>query len=820
MPITYPGDAAGMPFLYASPPQPLGTAPPEATRQRSQQAQPNIPSHSSSQRRIDSKVEYLAKLENWKNRAFPQYRDKTWQVAARYEAACNQSGQVTLEIKNVSSLSSLPPIPPIVTFLKVINCPNLSSFPDLSMCKGLEYLTIDRCPRLRTLPELSQCRELKRLKCVACPSLTGRLDLLGCAQLSYVMWDCPISARLPLGMILNPDEPQLLERPTPRPFFRAPRSRPVSYVMPVPTTSGDQREGVPQLPFNPRPLIPAPAFSHVPAIARTSGDQRKGAPQLPFNLNTRIPASAFSHDPVLANSTGAARVRSTMPAPLEQTNTDRQRWNAARLPSQTRIRFSHGEALAAINTWKSNAPTEHRRAYEEIALKITTAWKDKSQTSLAISNRDITSLPPLPSHLTELNLMNCTSLTELPDLSSCLQLKRLQLAGCGELAELPDLSAHKALRNVNLMGVTIAGQPQRILDLPQQCSVMLEASCVIHEIYVELNEAMGITGYRGPAIRFLGSLGSGRTFTLRTLTNEVRSWMPAANESAWIAIQKEPNAHLFSQYLQNIRETADYKNWQPVMTSRVAALLAKLQRPENQALREECFNIAMLTTETCGDGIAKALLDMDLLSISYQAQADAENGKYNHNSSNLLALGKGMYLYESLKKIAQDKTQALEDEQQTIDETEVHYGYFLQFNAPILKFLGVNLKAMLYPRNSRITEDDVKAAADVLTSHRHQDEWITFLATWPPMHALLIQLGHKNIIDKVSARIAREQERICDDTDELFELRKELTDQKYQEKLNELTAEYGNIEKKINREEKQAVITKLLDQHRLDTRLL
>ena len=88
------------------------------------------------------------------------------------------------------------------------------------------------------------------------------------------------------------------------------------------------------------------------------------------------------------------------------------------------------------------------------------------------------------------------------------------------------------------------------------------------------------------------------------------------------------------------------------------------------------------------------------------------------------------------------------------------------------------------------------------------------------MHALLIQLGHKNIIDKVSARIAREQERICGDTDELFELRKELTDQKYQEKLNELTAEYSNIEKKINREEKQAVITKLLNQHRLDTRLL
>src|ERR1700693_1717674 len=109
MPISYTPNATGT-SLYASPPQPVGVATSNATPPRPQQAQPNVSSHSSPQRRLDHKMAYLAKLENWKNGAPHRYRNEYRQVAARYEAACNQSGRVTLEIKNVSSLSSLPPI--------------------------------------------------------------------------------------------------------------------------------------------------------------------------------------------------------------------------------------------------------------------------------------------------------------------------------------------------------------------------------------------------------------------------------------------------------------------------------------------------------------------------------------------------------------------------------------------------------------------------------------------------------------------------------------------------------------------------------------
>jgi hypothetical protein len=481
-----------------------------------------------------------------------------------------------------------------------------------------------------------------------------------------------------------------------------------------------------------------------------------------------------------------------------------------------------GAALAAITTWESTAPEAYRQAYRDIAKRITEVWNDKSKTSLAISNPNITGLPPLPSHLAELSLLNCGSLNELPDLSACRKLKTLQLAGCEALAELPDLTAGGRLRQMNLMGVIVGGDAQRILGLPQDCSVMLEASRVTHQVYVQLNEAMADQGYRGPNIRFMrSSFGSERLFSLRTLTNEVKSWMPDANDNAWGNIEKEMNAHLFSQYLGSIRETADYKEWAPVTTKRVTALLRELQRPENQALRENCFNIALVVTDTCGDGIAMALLNMNLLCMTYQARADVNAGKYDHRPAGLFALSKGLHLYESLKKIADDKALILKAElHESIDETEVTYGYLLRFSAAFSRFLGIELKTMLYERDSKITPEDVKAAADALGGPGHQDEWGAFLATWSPMDTLLTRLGHQPVLDRVSSRIEAEQERIAVVMDELFDSREKLTSQKYKEKLRELTLEYGNLEKKISVEEKGAVITGLLKQHRVDAKLL
>jgi hypothetical protein len=564
-----------------------------------------------------------------------------------------------------------------------------------------------------------------------------------------------------------------------------------------------------------------PDFTLAPAMPI----RRRDAVSQPSSY-TRIPPSAFNHDLVVANSTAVPGIRS---APvLAPANTSRRREATLRPPSGKPVAPSvsahdgHNAALAAINSWESMAPEEYRQAYRDIAKKIAGVWNDKSTTSLAISNPNITSLPPLPSHLTELSLLNCGSLNALPDLSACGKLKTLQLAGCEALAELPDLTASKELRQVNLMGVIVGGDAQRILGLPKNCSVMLEANRVTHEVYVQLNEAIADQGYRGPAIRFMrSSFGSERLFSLRTLTDEVKSWMPGADDSVWKNIEKEMNAHLFSQYLGSIRETADYKEWQPVATKRVTELLRQLQRPENQALREDCFNIALVVTDTCGDGIAVALLDMNLLCMTYQAQADVKAGRYDKKPAGLFALSKGLHLYESLKKIADDKALILKTEQhEKVDETEVTYGYLLRFSTAFSRLLGIELKTMLYERDSKMTDEDVKAAASTLGDPGHQDEWIAFLATWSPVNSLLTRLGHQHILDKVSSRIEAEQERIGVVMDELFDLREKLTSQEYQEKLTALTTEYSNLEKKINLQEKRAIITGLLKRHRLDSTLL
>ena len=583
MQINRPYNANGIPHSYAQPHRPVGVA------SYPQQRQQNVSAHLVPQRGPETKMEYLAKLQNWKkigDEAPPQYQREFRRVAAIYEDACNLSGRVKLEIRNLTNLSGLPPIPPTVTFLKVINCPNLTRFPDLSKCKNLEFLIVDGCPRLITLPELAQCRELKRLECVACPSLTGRLDLLEFVQLKEVLWDCRISARLPNGMILNPDAPQLMNRPTNRPMLRprlrAPRSRPVSFVMIEPTTRDVQPKGVPPLPFYMR--IPASAFSHDSAATNAANATRvRPAPFMPPEPTSTRPRESTSRPPPKGH---------IPPAPItppEPTST-RPRESTSRLPPKGHIplapkRDPRDEAIDAIKTWKSQAPEEHRQAYKDIASKIAEVWGDTKETTLSISNRHIVSLPPLPSHLRELNLMNCPSLTELPDLSSCLGLTHLKLAGCGKLTELPDLTAHKALREVNLMGVTIGGESERILGLPEECAIMLEASYVIHELYVQLHEAMGTAGYRGPNIRILGTLRSGLAFSLRTLTDEVKSWMSAADGSAWENIKKETSAHLFSQFLASIRETADYRESQSAMTERIGALLAQLQQPEPVATR-------------------------------------------------------------------------------------------------------------------------------------------------------------------------------------------------------------------------------------------
>ena len=102
---------------------------------------------------------------------------------------------------------------------------------------------------------------------------------------------------------------------------------------------------------------------------------------------------------------------------------------------------------SALRDWVGAGPADEVAARHNLAAFLQRFIEESTETALVLKRyRDLTTLPPLPSRLTELRLLRFGNLRELPDLSRCTQLCVVRMTGCCRLTQPPDLS-----RNVQLM---------------------------------------------------------------------------------------------------------------------------------------------------------------------------------------------------------------------------------------------------------------------------------------------------------------------------------------------------------------------------------
>lgn len=117
--------------------------------------------------------------------------------------------------------------------------------------------------------------------------------------------------------------------------------------------------------------------------------------------------------------------------------------------------------LQAVQEWVDRSPDNERHHRQDAALEFRCCWASTQTATVSLHFKGtLTSLPPMPPHVTCVTLLECGSLASLPDLSHCTQLKTLALAGCGSLTRIPDLRACSQLTTLHVEdceGITTAG---------------------------------------------------------------------------------------------------------------------------------------------------------------------------------------------------------------------------------------------------------------------------------------------------------------------------------------------------------------------------
>ncbi|KAM5552907.1 hypothetical protein ABKV19_025237 [Rosa sericea] len=132
--------------------------------------------------------------------------------------------------------------------------------------------------------------------------------------------------------------------------------------------------------------------------------------------------------------------------------------------------------------------------------KIRRLWEGRKNFSrlTCMNLSDCESLKELPDlsgipNLKELNLSDCKSLKELPDLSGIPNLKELNLSGCESLKELPDLSGIPNLKELDLRGCTSLEELPDLSGIPNLKGLLLRGCTSLKK----LPDLSGIPNLKG-----------------------------------------------------------------------------------------------------------------------------------------------------------------------------------------------------------------------------------------------------------------------------------------------------------------------------------
>ncbi|HSX89857.1 MAG TPA: NEL-type E3 ubiquitin ligase domain-containing protein, partial [Pseudomonas sp.] len=297
----------------------------------------------------------------------------------------------------------------------------------------------------------------------------------------------------------------------------------------------------------------------------------------------------------------------------------------------------------------------------------------------------------------------------------------------------PEIAQMSNLRELNVAHCEITSLPEEIVQLPEQCSVNLTGNPLSEAILNNLRQAQG---QGGPQIHFSVDEGEEENHATQPLEVNVAKWLndlSPEQSQMWQRLGNDTRASHFNTWLELMDQTADYRNEQtrPRLEQRMQQLLTDLTRmletPADTHLALY-LGIAEEATSTCRDRIAVGLNNMEMQQINVRAS------RGELSSSQLMTLGREMFIREQISQIAAEKVKGL----RMVDEVEVH----LAFQVGLQESMGLTLgnQDMLYRACSQVGDDDLQQARqDIEQQLNTPGPLRDFLADWAPLREFVKQ---------------------------------------------------------------------------------
>lgn len=476
----------------------------------------------------------------------------------------------------------------------------------------------------------------------------------------------------------------------------------------------------------------------------------------------------------------------------------------------------------ALQQWVDSSPDHERQERKEVDQYIREQVDDPLSDTVLIMERDtLSSLPVMPP-VEHLMVMYCSQLTSFPDLSQCEQLQSLTVADCQNITTIPLLGHLPQLRTLNLTELPLESLPADLFQLRPECMVTVDVGRLSDTAINRLTDDINHPAYAGP--RVLYALPASRAMSA-AVVNEVTAWCNEAithdsarlDPNVWGRLPAHMHAESFGTFLSRIKGTRDYSGGQrhhrTATQDRVVQLLEHLQY--DSALRNDCFNLAEEAVVTCGDRIAMALLDMEMLCLTSRKAEEIRAGVHDANPQNLVDFCKGQYRLKVLERLTKEKSVTT-----SIDEVEFYLGQVLALSERYA--LPVKITSMIFPNVSVVTQQDMVNAESALgnqglseqASATNNQAYQTFLASSPLMHSLLDRVCENDMTaakTKSDDRIVREKE-IMHTQLEGLQGNEVSTDVLVRES-HRLMRKFNALETEIRVQTTLPVLMGLLDQH-------
>lgn len=369
-----------------------------------------------------------------------------------------------------------------------------------------------------------------------------------------------------------------------------------------------------------------------------------------------------------------------------------------------------------------------------ISFNQITRLPDGMKWMASLQNLNISSnmLEALPDDLAILPLIklkaNQIGFAEVPPVIFSMEsLEELKLS-LNQISMLPpEIAQLKNLSVLDIADCRLSSLPEEIAQLPHDCEVEVGGnplSEAIRSNFPRIHEE------GGPQISYTEDEGNPVARASQPLEANVTKWMKDLSPEQlqkWQQLGTESRADHLNTWLEFMDQTADFKNEQtrPHLEQRMRHLLSDLTRmletPGDTQL-PIYLGIAEEATSSCRDRIAVGLNNMELQQVNFRASKGELSG------SQLLTLGREMFIREQIGQIAAEKVKRL----RMVDEVEVH----LAFQTGLQKPLGLTFgnQDMLYRTCSQVRDKDLRLAGQQIQASLNTPALLRdFLADWEPM---------------------------------------------------------------------------------------